>query len=134
MKVTATALCALALVAAAAPLQAQEAGPQRAARTGVVQGPGYHTEFVRVGGQGQGLLFEPNTLNRFSVGTKNKSLKYGANGSLTIYVQNDSPGKENESNWLPAPRDEFSLYIRSYWPKAEILEGKWTPPPVKLAT
>jgi len=77
-------------------------------------------------------LFEPNALNRFSLGTKNKSLKHGSNGSLTIHVQNESPGKEKESNWLPAPRDEFSFLIRSYWPKAEIMEGKWTPPPVQL--
>jgi hypothetical protein len=38
---------------------------------------------------------------------------------------------EKESNWVPAPEDEFSLYIRAYWPKAEILEGRWMPPPVE---
>jgi hypothetical protein len=42
----------------------------------------------------------------------------------------NTPDAVKESNWVPAPRDEFSLYIRSYWPKAEILEGRWTPPPV----
>ena len=35
-----------------------------------------------------------------------------------------------ESNWVPAPKDEFSLYIRAYWPKAEILDGRWVPPAV----
>jgi hypothetical protein len=78
-------------------------------------------------------LFEPNALNRFSLGTKSKSLKYDTDGSLTLYFQNDSPGGDKESNWVPAPKDEFSLYIRCYWPKAEILEGKWTPPPVVKA-
>ncbi|WP_396616110.1 DUF1254 domain-containing protein [Lysobacter soli] len=75
-------------------------------------------------------LFEPNALNRFGVGTKNKDLKYGADGSLTLYVQHASPGPERESNWLPAPEEEFSLYIRAYWPDAPITEGRWTPPAV----
>ena len=76
-------------------------------------------------------LFEPNALNRYSLGTKSKSLKYNPDGSLTLYFQNKSPGADKESNWVPAPADEFSLYIRAYWPKAEILEGKWTPPAVE---
>ena len=75
-------------------------------------------------------LFVHNPLNRYSLGTKSKSLKYNEDGSLTLYYQYDSPGADKESNWVPAPKDEFSLYIRSYWPKAEILEGRWTPPPV----
>lgn len=75
-------------------------------------------------------LFEPNALNRYSLGTKSKSLKFNSDGSLTLYYQHDSPGADKETNWVPAPKDEFSLYIRSYWPKAEILEGRWTPPPV----
>jgi hypothetical protein len=75
-------------------------------------------------------LLEPNPLNRYSLGTKSKSLQYDAKGSLTLYYQHDSPGKDKESNWVPAPPDDFSLYIRSYWPKAEIIEGRWTPPAV----
>ena len=69
---------------------------------------------------------------RYSLGTKNnKTLKLDADGSLTLYVQSNSPGAAKESNWLPAPKDaDFSLYIRAYWPKTEILEGKWTPPAV----
>jgi hypothetical protein len=78
-------------------------------------------------------LFEPNTLNRFSLGTKSKSLKYNTDGSLTLYYQTDSPGTDKESNWVPAPKDEFSLYIRAYWPKAEILDGRWLPPQVQRA-
>ena len=78
-------------------------------------------------------FFAPNALNRYSLGTKNKSLKYGADGSLTLYVQADSPGSDKESNWLPAPKGDFSLYVRSYWPQAAITSGKWTPPAVVKA-
>jgi hypothetical protein len=78
-------------------------------------------------------LFEPNRLNRFSLGTKSKSLKSNADGSLTLYYQNESPGADKESNWVPAPKDEFSLYVRTYWPKAEILDGSWIPPAVLRA-
>ncbi len=76
-------------------------------------------------------MFAPNALKRYSLGTKNKSLQLNADGSLTLYVQHESPGKEKESNWLPAPDEEFSLYIRAYWPKQEILDGTWKPPAVK---
>jgi len=75
-------------------------------------------------------LFEPNALNRYSLGTKSKSLKYNSDGSLTLYFQNKSPGADKESNWVPAPADEFSLYIRAYWPKVDILEARWKPPSV----
>jgi hypothetical protein len=75
-------------------------------------------------------LFEPNELNRFSLGTKSRSIKQNADGSLTLYFQNKSPGTDKETNWVPTPTDEFSLYIRAYWPKDEILEGVWTPPAV----
>jgi len=78
-------------------------------------------------------FFEPNPLARYSVGTKNKTLQYGSDGSLTIYVQGQSPGVDKESNWLPAPADgasDFSLYIRSYWPEQAVLDGSWTPPAV----
>ena len=78
-------------------------------------------------------FFEPNELNRFSLGTKNKSIKQNADGSLTLYFQNKSPGADKETNWVPTPTDEFSLYIRAYWPKAEILDGRWTPPPAVRA-
>jgi hypothetical protein len=78
-------------------------------------------------------LFEPNALNRFSLGTKSKSLKPNNDGSLTLYVQNASPGSDKETNWLPAPKDEFSLYIRCYWPRQAVLDGTWKPPAVERA-
>jgi hypothetical protein len=78
-------------------------------------------------------FFFPNPLNRFSLGTKNKSLQYGADGSLTLYVGSKSPGKDKETNWLPAPNGDFSLVIRTYWPEKAILNGTWTPPDVVKA-
>jgi hypothetical protein len=78
-------------------------------------------------------FFEPNQLNRFSLGTKSKSMKQNADGSLTLYFQNKSPGADKETNWVPTPADEFSLYIRSYWPKEPIMNGSWTPPAVNRA-
>jgi hypothetical protein len=57
-------------------------------------------------------------------------LEKNPDGSLTIYVQKGSPGKDKESNWLPAPDGAFYMVMRLYWPKNEALEGKWSPPPV----
>lgn len=76
-------------------------------------------------------LFNPNTLKRYSLGTKNKTLKLDADGGLTLYAGAKSPGADKESNWLPAPNGAFSLYIRAYWGKAGILDGSWKPPAIK---
>jgi hypothetical protein len=54
-------------------------------------------------------FFYPNPLNRYSLGTKNKTLKYDTDGSLTLYAGAKSPGADKESNWLPAPNGSFSL-------------------------
>ena len=78
-------------------------------------------------------FFYPNSLKRYALGTKNKSLKYNDDGSLTLYLGNKSPGKEKESNWLPAPAGNFSIWIRAYWPDQAILDGTWKPPVVKIA-
>jgi hypothetical protein len=76
-------------------------------------------------------FFVANAINRFSVGTKNKDLKFADDGSLTIYVQADEPSDPvQRANWLPAPQGNFSLYIRAYWPKPAVTDGSWTPPPV----
>lgn len=67
-------------------------------------------------------FFIANPINRFSVGTKNKNPKFNSDGSLTIYVQSDAPTDPGaRANWLPAPKGDFSLYIRAYWLKVEIL-------------
>jgi len=75
-------------------------------------------------------LFHPNDLKRYSLGTKNKTLKRNADGSLTLYAGAKSPGADKEANWVPAPNGHFSLYIRAYWGKEGILDGSWQPPPV----
>ena len=75
-------------------------------------------------------FFVPNQLNRYSLGTKNKNLKYNDDGSLTLYVQNTPPDAGKMDNWLPAPKETFSLYIRCYWPDESVLDGSWNPPPV----
>jgi hypothetical protein len=69
------------------------------------------------------------------VGTKNKDLQRDADGSLTIYVQTDEPKlSAQRANWLPAPQQQdISLYLRAYWPKADVLNGQWTPPAVVVA-
>ncbi|MDF1635575.1 DUF1254 domain-containing protein [Mycoplana sp. MJR14] len=68
-------------------------------------------------------FLHPNDLKRYSLGTKNKSLKRNADGSLTLYAGAKNPGGDKESNWLPAPEGTFSLYIRAYWGKEPILDG-----------
>lgn len=76
-------------------------------------------------------FFAPNEIKRYSLGTKNKDLVYNQDGSLTLYVQNKRPAADKVANWLPAPAGDFELFIRAYWPKAEILQNTWSPPPVQ---
>jgi hypothetical protein len=71
----------------------------------------------------------PNSLNRFAVSSW-MPFKHNADGSLDIYFQNESPGKDKEATWLPAPKGAFNLTMRLYAPKSEALTGKWNPPPV----
>jgi hypothetical protein len=80
-------------------------------------------------------FFVENPLNRSNVSPRN-DLKYNADGSLDVYIQNESPGKDKEANWLPAPKGEFVLMLRMYWPKEKapsIIDGTWKIPPVKVA-
>jgi hypothetical protein len=48
-------------------------------------------------------------------------------GGLTIYLQHESPGKDKESNWLPAPKGPFVAFLRVYWPMEAALNGMWKP-------
>ena len=75
-----------------------------------------------------------NPINRYLINSPMlPDMKKNADGSLTIYIQKDSPGEDKEANWLPAPNDEIYLVMRLYWPKTEapsILpagSGSWNP-------
>ncbi len=70
-----------------------------------------------------------NPLNRFNLSSWMPP-KYNADGSLDLYFQNESPGTDKETNWLPAPKGAFNLLMRLYAPRSEALTGKWNPPPV----
>jgi hypothetical protein len=75
-------------------------------------------------------FFVQNPISRYAIGDRDK-LKFNDDGSLTICIQHDSPGKEKESNWLPAPKDSFNMFMRLYWPKKEIVDGVWKTPGVE---
>ena len=79
------------------------------------------------------LLIE-NPINRYLINSPMlPDLKTNPDGSLTIYIQKDSPGKDKESNWLPAPNGSIYMVMRLYWPRPEALDGRWKPAPVLLA-
>ncbi|SFJ24093.1 DUF1254 domain-containing protein [Planctomicrobium piriforme] len=74
------------------------------------------------------LLIE-NPIDRYLINSPMlPNLKKNTDGSITLYVQKDSPGKDHESNWLPAPNGLMYVVMRLYWPKEEALSGKWQPP------
>jgi hypothetical protein len=80
-----------------------------------------------------GQHFVANALNRYNIGSTSH-LQTNADGSLDIYLQTANPGPERESNWLPAPAGPFNLVLRIYWPKPEVVEGKWVAPGIRPAT
>jgi hypothetical protein len=74
-----------------------------------------------------------NPIERYSIGDRTPSLQTAADGSLTIYIQHQSPGKALESNWLPSPNAPFYVILRAYGPKPALLDGSYKIPPVQLA-
>lgn len=78
---------------------------------------------------GKTQLFIENSLDRYLLNSiMMDQFKIEEDGSLTLHIAKESPGKELESNWLPAPDGPFYMIMRLYGPKTEALEGKWTPP------
>jgi hypothetical protein len=80
-------------------------------------------------------LLVANSINRYLINSPMlPNLKRDADGGLTLMIQNESPGKDKEANWLPAPKGPFVMALRLYWPKPAALEGKWKQPPLQQAT
>jgi hypothetical protein len=78
-------------------------------------------------------FFVENPFNRYSISVR-QPLKANADGSIDLYIQNESPGTDKESNWLPAPKGKFLLMMRLYWPKENnpsLINGSWVLPPVR---
>lgn len=74
-------------------------------------------------------LLVANPINRYLINSPMlPQMKKDADGGLTLYIQSQSPGKDKESNWLPAPKGPFATYMRLYWPKQAALDGSWTQP------
>jgi hypothetical protein len=77
-------------------------------------------------------LLVANPINRYLINSPMlPQLTRDADGGLTLLIQNQSPGKDKEANWLPAPSGPFRMYLRLYWPKAEALNGSWSKPPLQ---
>ena len=90
-------------------------------------------------GKSQYLIKNP--INRYLINSPMLSgMKKNADGSMTLYIQKDSPGADKEANWLPAPNDTIYLVMRLYWPKAEVPSilppgtGTWRPPGIEKAS
>ncbi len=75
------------------------------------------------------ILLVDNPINRYLLNSPMlPQFIRDADGGLTLYIQNESPGKDKEPNWLPAPKGWFMVVMRLYWPKEEALKGDWAPP------
>jgi hypothetical protein len=78
-------------------------------------------------------FFVANPLNRYTLSSRFK-FKYNRDGSLDFYIQNEPPVRDKESDWLPAPKGDFVLMLRLYWPREtppSIIDGTWKPPAVE---
>ena len=80
---------------------------------------------------GKTQLLIDNPINRYLINTPMlANMKTNPDGSLTIYVQNTSPGPDKESNWLPVPNGPFRTVMRLYLPQQAALDGTWKPPTI----
>jgi hypothetical protein len=81
---------------------------------------------------GKTQLLISNPINRYLVNSPMlPEIKKNADGSITLFIQKDPPGKEKESNWLPSPDGPAYIVMRIYWPEASALKGTWQPPAVQ---
>ena len=78
---------------------------------------------------GADQYFVDNPISRYAIGDRDP-LVYDADGSLTLHIQRESPGKDKEANWLPAAEGPFSMNLRLYLPRPEATDGRWVPPAV----
>jgi len=79
----------------------------------------------------QRQLFTANPIDRYAIGDRD-NLTFNPDGSLDLYIRRETPGKDKEANWSPAPASgPFTMNLRLYWPKAQVLDGSWTPPAVQ---
>jgi hypothetical protein len=83
---------------------------------------------------GETQLLVDNPLDRYLLNSSMlKDFVYGNDGSLTFYIQKDSPGEPLENNWLPAPDGPFNCIMRLYGPDESVLKGQWVKPPLVIA-
>jgi len=79
-------------------------------------------------------LLVANPINRYLINSPMlPQLVKDPDGGITLYIQNESPGKDKEPNWLPAPKGPFAAVMRLYWPKEAALNGTWKAPPMVKA-
>jgi hypothetical protein len=78
-------------------------------------------------------LFIANPIKRYSIGDRTPGFEPNDDGSVTIYLQHESPGPDKEANWLPAPDGPFAVSLRIYWPEQEVLDGLWKPSSIEKA-
>jgi hypothetical protein len=77
-------------------------------------------------------LLVANPINRYLINSPMlPDLRRDANGGISLYIQNESPGADKESNWLPAPKGPFVMFMRMYLPEPEAIDGSWKRPPLK---
>ncbi len=75
-------------------------------------------------------FFVDNPIGRYGIGNMNTDLDVAEDGSITIYIQHESPGKDKENNWLPAPADGFYMQLRMYQPGERMYNREYIVPPV----
>lgn len=79
---------------------------------------------------GQFYFFD-NAIQRYAIGDRTKGLRYGADGSLTLWLSRADPGEDRRSNWLPLPQEpKFAAFFRGYLPQPAMLDGRYVLPPL----